>query len=76
MRKSVFVLALLAAGIAGSAMAKDISKKAMNDAEMDKVTAGYDVHTYNQGWNYNANVNYHARNNGFQGNNPHAAYTN
>jgi len=51
MKKSVYVLAILAAAISTSAVAKDLKqdKKAtaptvkatvMNDAEMDKVTAG------------------------------------
>jgi hypothetical protein len=40
MRKSAFVLALLAASFSGAAMAKDVAKKQMSDAEMDKVTAG------------------------------------
>jgi hypothetical protein len=40
MLKSVFALALLAATVSGAAMARESKTKQMNDAEMDKVTAG------------------------------------
>jgi hypothetical protein len=69
MRKSTLVFAILAASFSGAVMAKDTAKKQMNDAEMDKVTAGYSVNTYPDSNSYNANVNYHAVNNGFQGQN-------
>jgi hypothetical protein len=47
MKKSVFVLAAAAMMVSGAVMAKDVSKKAMTNAEMDKVVAaGVDNDVY------------------------------
>jgi hypothetical protein len=40
MRKTVIAVAALAAALSTAALAKEIKGKQMNDAEMDKVTAG------------------------------------
>jgi hypothetical protein len=87
MRKSVFVIAVIAAACSSVAFAGEVKqdKKAqvpvvkaqtMTDADMDKVTAGYYVSNHGQGGiNWNSNVNQHAYDNGFQGqfHNSHAA---
>ena len=87
MRTSVVALAAVAALVSSLATAGEVKQAQkpvvsapaqtapaqMSDAEMDKVTAGYYVDTYGTGTVYDSNVNYHARNNGFQGNNYHAA---
>jgi hypothetical protein len=83
--KALILAAAVAVGFVSYASAAEVKKdttkapviaaKAMTDKDMDKVTAGYYVHTYNQGWNYNARVNYNGAIHGFQGNSGRAAYT-
>ncbi len=77
--KSVVALAAVAAmSFAGAAYAGEATTATkgpvvMSDSEMDKVTAGFDVKTFGRGIVSRSNVNFHARNNGFNGHNFHAA---
>lgn len=84
MRKSVFVIAVIAAACSSVAFAAEVKQgktpapavkaQTMNDADMDKVTAAGYVSNYGlDGINWNSNVNQHALDNGFQGRNGHAA---
>jgi len=49
-----------------------VAVKTMSETDMDKVTAGYYVDNRN-GTNYNSNVNWHAYENGFRGQNGNSA---
>ena len=84
MRKSVFVIAVIAAACSSVAFAGEVKKdnkatasivkaQTMTDADMDKVTAGASVDNHGVGVNDNSNVNGHAFANGFRGQGANAA---
>jgi hypothetical protein len=84
MKKSGFVIAVIAAACSSVALAGEVKKDkaqvpavkatTMSDADMDKVTGAGLV--FNQGHpmgNFNSNVNFHGVVNGFNGQGHHAA---
>ena len=84
MKKSVFVVAVIAAACSSVAFAGEVKKdnkatasivkaQTMTDADMDKVTAGAFVVNNGVGVNDNSNVNFHAFVNGFNGQGHNAA---
>ena len=85
MRKTVFVIAVIAAACSSVAFAGEVKKDkaqvpavkatTMSDADMDKVTGAGGI-VFNQGHpdgNLNSNVNLHAVINGFRGQGNHHA---
>lgn len=84
MKKSVFVVAVIAAACSSVALAGEVKKDkaqvptvkatTMSDADMDKVTgAGFVINQGHPYGNFNSNVNFHAVENGFNGQGNHAA---
>ena len=81
--KALILAAAVAVACTGFASAKEAKKdttkapvvasKTMTDTDMDKITAGYSVDTYGDSRSYNANLNGHAVDNGFRGQNGHRA---
>jgi hypothetical protein len=84
MKKSVFVIAVIAAACSSVALAGEVKKDkaqvpavkatTMSDADMDKVTgAGIVINQGHPEGNLNSNVNFHAVVNGFNGQGHNAA---
>ena len=79
----VFVLAVIGAACSSVAFAGEVKQTktvapvvkatTMSDAQMDKVTAGFNVINNGVGQNLNSNVNFHAVENGFNGQGKNAA---